>query len=125
MTSNNESVEDRVCPWCSASVSRDAVHCPVCGDALAQRESIDGLAITGVTTVDPELQAYAGQPLHIPLPIPSGSNVPGTMAERAALAAPYGSGLRGGAPVDPGTVGKPSDAALEAARRMDREDPSD
>jgi hypothetical protein len=128
MTDGNETGPARACPWCSAPAPPDATHCPACGDALAQRESIDDLAIPGVTTVDPVLEAYAAQPLHIPLPIPSsvdpidGSiNLTG-MAELAALAAPDGS--RADAPVDPNTVGKPSDAALEAAERMDCADPS-
>ena len=106
----------------------DATHCRVCGDALAQRESIDGLDIAGVTTVDPALEDYDAHPLHIPLPVPSGvgpvSNVTGGMSGMAALAAPYGSSLQSEAPVDPGTIGKPSDAALEAVERMDREDAS-
>ena len=128
MTHANVTNEGRTCPWCSASVAPDATHCRVCGDALAQRESIEGLDITGVTAVDPALEAYDARPPHIPLPVPSGvgpvSNVTGGMSGMAALAAPYGSSLRSGASVDPGTVGKPSDAALEAAERMDREDAS-
>ena len=128
MADGNETGPGRACPWCSAPVPPDATHCPACGDALAQRESIDDLAIPGVTTVDPVLEAYAAQPLHIPLPTPSsvdpigGSiNLTG-MAELAALAAPDGS--RADAPVDPNTVGKPSDAALRAVERLDREDVS-
>jgi len=127
MSDVNEPDQGRVCPWCSVAVLPGATHCPACGDALAQRESIDGLAIAGVTTVDPALEAYAAHPLLMPLPVPAGvgpvSNVAGTMAQQAALAAPYGSSLRSGGPVvDPSTVGEPSDAAREAAERMDRED---
>ncbi len=128
MTDANVTNEGRTCPWCSASVAPNATHCRVCGDALAQRESIDGLDISGVTSVDPALQDYDAHPLHIPLPVPSGvgpvSNVAGGMAGMAALAAPYGSSIRSSQPVDPGAVGKPSVAALEAADRMDREDAS-
>jgi hypothetical protein len=51
-------------------VPPDATHCPACGDGLAQRESIDDLAIPGVTTMDPTLQAYADQPLRNPLALP-------------------------------------------------------
>lgn len=118
----------RTCPWCSTPVPSDATQCPACGDALAQRESLDNLAIPGVTDVDPALQAYAGQPLHLPMAMPSrvdpiaGSiNLTG-MAELEALAG--SNGIPAGAPVDPTTVGKPSDAALQAVERLDREDAS-
>jgi hypothetical protein len=128
MAEGNETGPGRACPWCSAPVPPDATHCPACGDAFAQRESIDDLAIPGVTTVDPVLESYAAQPLHIPLPMPSsvdpigGSiNLTG-MAELAALAAPDVS--RADAPVDPSTVGKPSDAAVRVVERLDREDVS-
>jgi hypothetical protein len=115
-------------PVVLGSVPPDATHCPACGDALEQRESIDDLAIPGVTTVDPALQAYAGQPPHIPLPLPmkvdpiGGAFNLGGMTELAALAAP--DGTRADAPVDPGTVGKPSEAALRAVERLDRADAS-
>ncbi len=60
MADGNETGPGRACPWCSAPVPPDATHCPACGDALAQRESIDDLAIPGVTTVDPVLGMLAG-----------------------------------------------------------------
>ncbi|MCI4354878.1 MAG: zinc-ribbon domain-containing protein, partial [Thermoplasmata archaeon] len=69
MTDGSELGPSRVCPWCTAPVPPNATRCPACGDALAQRESIDDLAIPGVTTVDPALEAYAARPLHIPLPV--------------------------------------------------------
>jgi hypothetical protein len=124
----NNAHQGRECPWCSAPVPPDATRCPACGDALAQRESIDDLAIAGVTIVDPVLQAYAAQPLHIPLPMPSGVDPIGgsislkAMAELAAQAAPANVGAH--APVDPNTVGKASDAALQAVERLDCEDES-
>ena len=118
----------RECRWCSAPVPPDAIRCPACGDALAQRESIADLAIPGVTTVDPTLQAYAAQPVPIPLPLPmkvdpigGAFNLTG-MAELAALAATEDVGAD--APVDPSAVGRPSDAALEAVERLEREDAS-
>jgi hypothetical protein len=127
MTDEKEAAAGKSCPWCSAPVTPEATHCPVCGGALAQRESIADLSIVGVTAVDPALQAYDARPLHIPLPVPSGvgpvSRIPRTMAEMAALAALYGR-LRPDRPVDPSTVGKPSDAALQAVERLDREDES-
>jgi len=106
-------------------VPPDATHCPACGAALSQRESIGDLAIPGVTTVDPALQAYAAEPLSIPLPIPSsvdpigGSPYLTGMADLAALAAPYGTHTK--APADSSSVGEPSDAALEAVERLDHE----
>lgn len=126
MTNANEDGRERVCPWCSTPVVSATSRCPDCGASLAERESIDGVAISGVTIVDPGHQAYADRPLHIPLPVPSGvgpvSNVAGSMAAMAALAEPYGSSIRRDKPADPSSVGTPSDAALEAAERMDRED---
>ena len=128
MIDEKEAAAGQSCPWCSAPVTPEATHCPVCGGAVAQRESIADLSIAGVTALDPALQAYDAQPLHIPLPVPSGvgpvSGVPGTMARMAALAAPYGSSIRPDGPVDLSTVGKPSDAALQAVERLDREDES-
>jgi RNA polymerase subunit RPABC4/transcription elongation factor Spt4 len=125
MADGNETGPTRVCPWCSAPVPPDAARCPACGDSLAQRESIDGLAIPGVTIVDPALQADAERPLRIPLTTPSSVDPIGGainlsgMAELAALAAPFA-----GAPVDPSTVGQPTEAALQAAERQDRVDAS-
>jgi hypothetical protein len=124
----NNAHQGRECPWCSAPVPPDATRCPACGDALAQRESIDDLPIAGVTIVDPLLQAYAAQPLRIPLPLPSGVDPIGGsidltgMAELAALAAPANADAH--APVDPNTLGKPSDAARQAVERLDRGDKS-
>ena len=95
MANANSTGPGRVCPWCSAPVPPDATRCPACGDALAQRESIDGLAIPGVTIVDPALEADAERPLHIPMTTPAivdpfggGINL-GGMAQVAALAAPH------------------------------------
>lgn len=128
MTEVNETGPSRECPWCSALVPPDATHCPSCGATLAQRELIGDLAIPGVTTVDAALEAYAAEPLPIPLPIPSsvdpigGSPYLTGMAGLAALAAP--DGTRTAAPVDPSSVGESSDAGLKAAEQLDREDAS-
>ncbi len=128
MTDGNETDPRRECPWCSAAVPPDAVRCPACGAALARRESIADLVIPGVTAVDPVLQAYAAQPLHIPLPMPMSVDPIGGpinlagLAELAALASTHH--VAADAPVDPSTVGKPSDAALEAVERLDREEAS-
>ena len=125
MANANSTGPGRVCPWCSAPVPPDATRCPACGDALAQRESIDGLAIPGVTIVDPALEADAERPLHIPMTTPAnvdafggGINL-GGMAQLASLAARHAA-----APTDPSTVGLPTEAALQAAERQDRQDAS-
>jgi RNA polymerase subunit RPABC4/transcription elongation factor Spt4 len=57
MDGPNVAERERQCPWCSAVAAVDATHCPACGAALAQRESIADLVIAGVTTVDPALAA--------------------------------------------------------------------
>ncbi len=70
----------RTCPWCSAAAPEPARQCPACGAALAQRESIGGLAIPGLTTIDPALQAIDGQPIHLRGPSPSQGMASGVMA---------------------------------------------
>ena len=47
---------DRICPWCSTDTERVLTRCPRCGAALAQRETIDGLTIPGLTDVSPALE---------------------------------------------------------------------
>jgi hypothetical protein len=44
---------DPSCPWCGGIVTPDAGACPNCGDSVAQREDLGGMAIAGVTTIDP------------------------------------------------------------------------
>lgn len=125
MSDGNETAPGRLCPCCSAAVPPDATRCPACGDALAQRGSIADLDIPRVTTVDPTLLEYAARPLHVPLAMPMSEDPIGGpiylegMAELAALAAP--DDIHAGAPVDPSTVGKPSDAVLQEVERLDRE----
>ena len=115
----------------------DATHCPACGAALAQRESIAGLVIPGVTTVDPALQAWDAQPLHIPGASPTqgaasaalGAAVLGgpvglvAAGGLAALAATEYLGVTGGGrhAGDLETLGQPSEAALQAVERLERE----
>jgi hypothetical protein len=43
----------RQCPWCSASVPEGATNCPSCQAALV--DATGGMAIPGVTAVDPEV----------------------------------------------------------------------
>jgi hypothetical protein len=113
----------RECPWCSAKADVHASHCPACGAALAQRESIGDLVIPGVTAVDPTLKIVAAQPLHIPGPGPRGSMTGRAIVAATLLAADY---VRAGddVPADLASVGRPSDAALQAVERLEREEAS-
>lgn len=45
------------CPWCAEPTLPDASNCSNCGAVMAQREDLGGLAIPGVTVVDPAMQA--------------------------------------------------------------------
>jgi hypothetical protein len=53
---SQEAAEARRCPWCSALTPSDATHCAACGASLAERESLGGMAIPGVTEVDPAVK---------------------------------------------------------------------
>jgi hypothetical protein len=127
----------RTCPWCSEAAPDSATTCPACGAALAQRESIAGLVIPGVTSIDPALQAIDGQPIHV-----RGSSPTQGMASGAMMAAVVGGpvglaivgGLAAGAAVEYlGTrrdrvgapehledVGRPSPTTLLALERLER-----
>ena len=139
MSEETEPPPGRSCPWCSAGVPADATHCPACGAALAQRESIGDLVIQGVTTVDPALQAYAAQPLHIPWPSRSQGMAGSAVVAAAAAGGPLALGAIGGLAAvaaveylgagsagraaggpDADAVGHPSEAALKAVERLER-----
>jgi hypothetical protein len=47
------------CPWCSAPIAVGATVCPGC-NAHFGGSAVDGLAIPGVTEIEPALRAYAG-----------------------------------------------------------------
>jgi hypothetical protein len=129
----------RRCPWCSEPAAAEATHCRACGAALAQRETIGGLVIPGVTTVDPALQAYAAQPLRIPGSSPSQGVAGGAVVAAAAAGGPLGlaalAGLAAvaaseylganhgtpGSPADANDIGRPSEAVLQALERLERE----
>ena len=125
----------RTCAWCAASAPDDATVCPSCGAALAQRESLGGVQIAGLTAVDPALLAVDGRPMRIPTASPTQGLAGGVMLAAmaggpvglAAIgglavvgAAEYGlAGRRGrdGAPsLD--ELGRPSEVALQAIERM-------
>lgn len=62
---------ERHCPWCAAPAGPGDTTCPECGAALAQRESIGGVQIPGLTSVDPALEDFDKRPLHLRGPSPS------------------------------------------------------
>jgi hypothetical protein len=133
------------CPWCAAPVAEDATNCRECGAAVAQRESIGGLKIAGLTSVDPALEDFDKRPLHLRGPSPTQGLAP-AMIIGAAAGGPIGllaiggvaavaateflgstrDGIRGPAL---GDVGKPSEVLLQALERArdgddgDAEDP--
>jgi hypothetical protein len=118
-----DSAPNHYCPWCSAEVTAAASHCPACGAAIAQRESIGDLVIPGVTAVDPALELYAAQPLRIPGPSPNQSMTGRAIVEGALAAADYlGAGPGGDGPIDLASVGRPSGAALLAVERLEQEE---
>jgi hypothetical protein len=129
----------RTCPWCSAAAPDSATTCPACGAALAQRESIAGLVIPGVTTIDPALQAIDGQPIHLRGPSPTQGMASGAMVA-AVVGGPVGLAIVGGLAAsaaveylatgrDRGArlehlddLGRPSPTALQALERLEREE---
>jgi hypothetical protein len=127
------------CAWCSAAAPIGASQCPACGAALAQRESIAGLMIAGVTSVDPALLDLDGRPMRIPHSSPTQGMAGGVMLAAmaggpvglAALgglavvgAAEYaraGRGANDGAPALD-EVGRPSEVTLRALERITNEE---
>ena len=117
-----------VCPWCSAPAAIGATRCASCGAAIAQRESISGLSIPGVTTVDPNLVAD-GSPASPVLRSQGTTNVLfaatqvnatfGLAAAAAVLGQDTIRGMLGANDVDPAKVGIPSEAALLAVERLE------
>lgn len=113
------------CPWCGLPATADADDCPGCGAVMAQREDLGGLAIPGVTTVDPAMQPrpYTSSVLGAQSRMSTISMVGavgGTKAQvvlAAALLVKDGIGGTG-ASARPEEVGKPSQAALEMAQRL-------
>ena len=129
----------RSCPWCSALASAEATPPGACGAALAQRTTIGDLVIPGMTTVDPALQAYAAQPLRIPGSSPTQGIAGGAFMAATAAGGPLGLAALGGLAavaaaeylgasrgmagdaIDPTDVGRPSEAVLQALKRLDDE----
>lgn len=136
---SDELAVGRTCPWCSAAAPESATSCSACGAALAQRESIGGLTIPGVTTVDPALQAIDGKPMRIPGASPTQGVASGVFVA-AAVGGPVGLAVLGGlaavgaaeyvgagrgAPGRSGDldeVGRPSDLVLRTMERLESEE---
>lgn len=114
------------CHWCGAPATTPAETCAGCGASLSQVEEIKGMAIPGVTVIDPEVLRKGAR---------STGGGPGTDMSRATAMRLGGSvgGLTGSLAVgaafivaekmkarnaptpDPAQVGKPSEAASFAA----------
>jgi len=131
---------DRTCPWCSEPARAGDTTCGKCGAALAQREDLGGVLIPGLTGVDPALAAFAAQPTHLRGPSPSQGLATGIIPA-AAMGGPAGLAIIGGiaavaaveymsgkgpgsSTADLESVGKPSELALLALEKADRDDAS-
>lgn len=131
-----EATEDpTTCPWCAAPVDTEATRCPACGAALAQRESIGGLKIPGLTSVDPALEDFDKRPLHIPGPSPT-QGLASVLIVGALAGGPAGLVAMGGVAALAGVefaanqhdgtdaqeladVGRPSEVLLQALGNLD------
>jgi len=123
----------RQCPWCAAPAKPDDAVCSACGAALAQRDSIAGVQIPGLTSVDPALEDYAKRPMQLRGPSPSQGVAPaliiGAVAGgpiglvaiggvAAVAGAEFLASRRGGpGSADLEDVGKPSEVLLQALER--------
>jgi hypothetical protein len=138
MTEHIEPEAARTCAWCSATAPPEATHCSACGAALAQRESLGGVVIPGVTDVHPALAAFDAQPIRMRGPSPtqglaSGAIVAAVAGGPAGLVAiggivavaavEYLGGRKpgGSGPLDLESVGKLSGTAQLALDRIERE----
>jgi len=122
------------CPWCAAPAAPDATRCSACGAALAQRDSLGGVQIAGLTAVDPALAEFDKRPLHIPGPSPTHGFAP-SLAVGAVAGGPVGlmafgglaaiagaellASTRGGTSAEElADVGRPSEVALLALEHI-------
>lgn len=119
------------CPWCSASNLLEARQCASCGAAIAQRDDLGGVVVPGVTGVDPNL---LGTPRSLASPMLRSQGTLGALNAvsqvnatlgLAAAAAYLGKdtikGMLGANDADLERVGKPSEAALQAIEKLERE----
>jgi hypothetical protein len=119
------------CPWCSAANAPEVRECASCGAAISQRDDLGGVVVPGVTGVDPNL---LGTPSSLASPvlrsqgtlgaINAVSHVNATLG-LAAAAAILGQdtikGMLGANDADLDAVGRPSEAALLAVEKLERE----
>ncbi|MEW5991575.1 MAG: hypothetical protein AB1736_09585 [Chloroflexota bacterium] len=121
----------RSCPWCSATNPPEARQCACCGAAIAQRDDLGGVVVPGVTGVDPNL---LGSPSSLASPMLRSQGTLGALNAvsqvnatlgLAAAAAYLGQdaikGMLGANDADLETVGRPSEAALQAIEKLERE----
>ncbi len=126
----DEPLEPGTCPWCSATNPPDARQCRSCGAAIAQRDDLGGVVVPGVTGVDPDL---LGTPASLPgtlmrsqgtaNALHAATQVNSTLGLAAAAAILGQDAIRGALGLDDAdlaAVGKPSEAAIQAAERLDR-----
>jgi hypothetical protein len=137
MAEPDDTAAVRTCAWCSVVATDDETHCRDCGAMLAQRESLGDVRIVGLTDVDPALEAYDAQPMHIRGPSPSQGLASGAIVAAAAggpagliaiggfaavAAVEYlGSRRPGDGPADLESVGQPSELALLALEKVRRD----
>jgi hypothetical protein len=128
---DDQARDTSTCPWCSASNPVEARQCVSCGAAIAQRDDLGGVVVPGVTGVDPNL---LGTPSSLASPvlrsqgtlgaINAVSHVNATLG-LAAAAAILGQdtikGMLGANDADLESVGRPSEAALLAVEKLERE----
>jgi hypothetical protein len=131
------SPELATCPWCAATAVPGATTCSECGAALAQRESLGGVQIHGLTSVDPALVDFDKRPLHIHGPSPTQGLAPAFIVG-ALAGGPAGLVAMGGVAAlagvefvasqhdgtdkrELGDVGRPSEVALQALQHLDDE----
>jgi hypothetical protein len=119
------------CPWCSTTNPPDARQCRSCGAAIAQREDLGGVVVPGVTGVDPNLlgtQASLASPMLRSQGTMSAINAVshvnatlGLAAAAAILGQDSVKGMLGMKDADLGSVGVPSEIALQAVEKLARE----
>jgi hypothetical protein len=130
-------METAACPWCSAPlVEAAATRCHSCGASVAQRDSLGGMLIPGVTGVDPMLAKLAdSSALETVVQLQVASGVPPESLDTGFLGTTAGhhsspmAGIVAGIvdlpweatpdAADAATIGEPSDTAREVAERLD------
>jgi len=107
----------------------DSPSCPSCGAVIAQRDSLGGMSIPGVTNVNADLQApsLTGSLVRSAARMNALDAVGSSAGTAVGLAAAAGYLAKDGLaalvsePIDPEKVGRPSEAALAMVRRLDEQ----